>query len=77
MAKLAKTPSERIDEPRDCVKAMSKKACEEILSAQQATQDDGESVNLEECIDNPNPRCEEALRTALDAQLAASHDAGE
>jgi hypothetical protein len=74
MAKPAEAPSQRIEEPDDCLQVMSRDECEALVAAQQAARY-GESVNLEECIENPTPRCEEVLRSVLEAQEAASPNA--
>jgi hypothetical protein len=72
----SKTPSTRIDEPGDCLKVMSRKECEELLSTQRAEREHDGSVNPEECVDNPTPECEAALRPILEAQRAAAREAG-
>lgn len=62
MTERPTAPSTRAERPQDCLEAMSKSECEEILAAEQAARDRGESVNVEECIDHPTPHCEEVLR---------------
>lgn len=74
MAKAPETPSRRFEEPSDCLKAMSREQCEALAAAEKGGH--GESVNLEECIDNPTPRCEEVLRPVYEEQVAASNGRG-
>jgi hypothetical protein len=76
MAKPPKGRSVRFDEPADCLKAMSRKQCEELVAAQRAAQGSGESVDVDECMENPTPRCEEVLRSAYEEQVAASRGEG-
>ncbi|HEX7243964.1 MAG TPA: hypothetical protein VF245_00175 [Solirubrobacterales bacterium] len=68
MVRQGAAPATRVDEPSDCLKAMSKAMCEELAAAQQAGEEHGDSVNLEECIENPTPKCEAVLRPLLEAQ---------
>lgn len=68
MVREAGAPATRVDEPSDCLKAMSKARCEEMAAAQRAGEEHGDSVNLEECIENPTPKCEAVLRPLLEAQ---------
>jgi len=76
MAKPPKGRSVRVDEPADCLKAMSRKQCEELVAAQRAAQGNGEPVNFEECMKNPTPHCEEVLRPVYEEQAAASRGEG-
>jgi hypothetical protein len=65
-----KSKGHGVNGPEDCTQAMSKEECEATLKAQKA----GEgtySVDVEECLDNPTPRCEEVLRPFFEQQQAA------
>jgi hypothetical protein len=76
MAKPPKGRSVRFDEPADCLKAMSRKQCEELAAAQRAAQGNGEGVDVDECMENPTPHCEEVLRPVYEEQAAASRGGG-
>lgn len=68
------TPSHTMDSPRDCLAVMSKEECESLAKAVTDTPTGG-SVNVEECVKNPTPHCEEVLGPVLEA-LHAAHQAG-
>lgn len=68
MVKEGAAPATPIEEPSDCLKAMSRERCEELAAAQGAAERHGDSVNLEECIEHPTPECEAILRPILEAQ---------
>jgi hypothetical protein len=73
---LAKaSPSHRMNEPRDCLEVMSRDECEALARALADARTG--SVNVEECVRNPTPHCEEVLGPVLEAQYAASQEAGE
>lgn len=65
-------PSHPVQEPEDCLKAMSRGECERLLEGQQeAAEKEGVSIDVQQCLRNPTPRCEEILRAAFEAQVAA------
>ena len=68
------SPSHAMDGPRDCLAAMSKEECESLAKAVTGAPTGG-SVNVEECVKNPTPHCEEVLGPVLEA-LHAAHRAG-
>jgi hypothetical protein len=58
-----------INDPKDCLKVMSRENCEAMLSAQKAAAEAaGTPVNVDECMQNMTPRCEEVLRPMFEAQ---------
>jgi hypothetical protein len=65
-----------VSAPRDCAQAISTADCEATLRAQKASEDTY-SVDVQECLDNPTPRCEAVLRPVFEQQYAASHQSGE
>jgi hypothetical protein len=66
------TPSHSVEDASDCVKAMGKETCEEVAKGLHADEgQDGGSVNAEECVRNPTPHCEEALRAVAESLAAA------
>lgn len=72
-----RSPSQTLTKPRDCLETMSKEQCEAMSRAIRAADGEaGGSVNVEECVRNPTPHCEEVLRPILEAQYAASQEAG-
>jgi hypothetical protein len=68
------SPSRTMDDPRDCLAVMSKEECESLAKAVTGAPTGG-SVNVEECVKNPTPHCEEVLGPVLEA-LHAAHQAG-
>lgn len=68
--------SHPVREPSDCLEAMSKGECEELLTAENATAQDGSTVNVDECLDHPTPKCEKVLQEAYGAQIAAKEAGG-
>lgn len=70
-----KSKSSEVAAPEDCTRAMSKEECEATLKAQKASQGTY-SVDVEECLDDPTPRCEEVLRPLFEQQQAAEQSAG-
>lgn len=68
------SPSHTMDSPRDCLAVMSKEECESLAKAVTGAPTGG-SVNVEECLKNPTPHCEEVLGPVLEAMHAA-HQAG-
>ena len=72
-----KSPSRRPNDPEYCLEGMSREECEEVFRAQQRVAQRGGSVNAEQCVENPTPECEEALRPILEAQYAASQGSGD
>jgi hypothetical protein len=64
------SPSHTMDTPRDCLAVMSKEECESMAKAVTGTPTGG-SVNVEECVKNPTPHCEEVLGPVLEAMHAA------
>jgi hypothetical protein len=63
--------------PGDCEATMSQAACEAMLGAQKAAAENaGTPVNVEECIENPTPRCEAVLGQMFEAQRSASEGSG-
>lgn len=65
-----KSKASEVAGPEDCTRAMSREECEATLKAQKAAEDTY-SVDVEECLDNPTPRCEEVLRPYFEQQQAA------
>jgi hypothetical protein len=58
--------------PGDCRQVMSQADCEAMLTAQkEAAEAAGTPLSVEECIQNPTPRCEETLRPMFEEQQAA------
>lgn len=70
-----KSKTSEVAKPEDCTRAMSKQECEATLKAQKASEGTY-SVNVEECLDNPTPRCEEVLRPFFEQQQAAEQSGG-
>ena len=65
-------PSHAVQEPEDCLKAMGRAECEGLLEGQhEAAEEEGASVDVRQCLQKPTPRCEEILRAAFEAQVAA------
>jgi len=63
--------------PHSCREVMSRAECEAMLATQQAaSQQAGEPIDVSRCLDHPTPRCRAALGPALEAQYAASQEAG-
>jgi hypothetical protein len=66
------SPSYVVAEPSDCVKAMGQAECEATYAAQKAAAESaGESVDVQECLRNPTPRCEAILRPVFEAAKEA------
>jgi hypothetical protein len=65
-----KSTGSEVDEPGDCTQAMSREECEKTLEAQKASEGNY-SVDVEKCLANPTPRCEEVLRPFFEQQQAA------
>jgi hypothetical protein len=59
-----------LNDPEDCTQTRSEEECETDLRAQKAAEDTY-SVDVEECLDNPTPRCEAVLRPFFERQQAA------
>jgi hypothetical protein len=56
----------------DCLRVMSRENCEALLSAQKAAAEQShDPVNVEDCMRNPTPRCEEVLKQVFEEQRAA------
>ena len=70
---MSDTPSYSVSSVEDCVKAIGKEGCERLLEAEKASQGGGPSIDVNECMKNPTPRCEAALRPILEAEQAASN----
>ena len=67
------SPSHTMEDPRDCLAVMSRDQCEALAEAVTGTSTG--SVNVEECVRNPTPHCEEVLGPVLEAMYEA-HRAG-
>ena len=66
-----------LSEPRDCLQVMSRENCEAMLAAQAAAAESSHSsVGVDECLQNPTPRCEAVLGQMFEEQYAASQEAG-
>jgi hypothetical protein len=59
-----------LNHPEDCTQTRSKEECETDLRAQKAAEGTY-SVDVEECLDDPTPRCEAVLRPLFERQQAA------
>lgn len=59
-----------LNDPEDCTQTRSKQECERDLRAQKAAEDTY-SVDVEECLADPTPRCEAVLRPLFEQQQAA------
>lgn len=77
MAKPAGAPSRSVEEPADCMRVKTQSECEELAAAQESARRHDESVNVEKCIENPTPHCEEVLRPVLEAQGATPRGVGQ
>ena len=76
-AKQDETDPHALNEPRDCVEAMSQANCEAMLTAQKAAAEHSTApVSVDECVSNPTPRCEAVLGPMFEEQRAASQEAG-
>lgn len=75
LAADGKPKGRAVSRPEDCTRAMSKEECEATLKAQKASEGTY-SVGVEECLDNPTPRCEEVLRPLFEQQQAAERSGG-
>lgn len=63
-------------EPGQCPESLSQAECEAAVAASKAAEKGG-SVDVQECLANMTPRCEETLRAAFEAQKQAREGAGE
>ena len=70
---VSDTPSYSVSSVEDCVKAIGKEGCERLLETERASQGGSPSIDVNECLKNPTPRCEAALRPILEAEQAASN----
>ena len=70
---VSDTPSYAVSSVEDCVKAIGKEGCERLLEVERAAQGGSPSIDVNECLQNPTPRCEAALRPILEAEQAASN----
>ncbi len=62
--------------PEDCLKVMSREACEALYTAQkQAAEANGASVDVQACLQNPTPECERIVRPLVEQQRAAEEAA--
>ncbi len=75
LAAKGKSTGSAVNEPGDCTQAMSEEECERTLKAQKASEGNY-SVDVEECLANPTPRCEEVLRPLFEQQQAAEASGG-
>jgi hypothetical protein len=75
LAAKGESTGRAVDEPGDCTQAMSKEECEKTLKAQKASEGNY-SVDVEECLADPTPRCEEVLRPLFEQQQAAEASGG-
>ena len=75
LAAKGKSTGSEVDEPADCTQAMSEEECERTLKAQKASEGNY-SVDVEKCLANPTPRCEEVLRPLFEQQQAAEQSGG-
>jgi hypothetical protein len=75
LAAKGKSTGSAVDEPGDCTQAMSKGECEKTLKAQKASEGNY-SVDVEECLADPTPRCEEVLRPLFEQQQTAEASGG-
>lgn len=67
-----------LNEPRDCLEVMSRENCEAMFAAQAAAAESPHSsVDVDECVRNPTPRCEAVLGRVFEEQYAASQEAGQ
>lgn len=64
-----------VSKPEDCTRVRSREECEATLRAQKAAEGT-EGVEVEECLENPTPRCEEVLRVVIEQQQAAEAAGG-
>jgi hypothetical protein len=75
LAAKGKSAGHAVDEPGECTQAMSEEECERTLKAQKASEGNY-SVDVEECLADPTPRCEEVLRPLFEQQQAAEASGG-
>jgi hypothetical protein len=75
LASKGKSTGSAVNEPSDCTQAMSEEECERTLKAQKASEGNY-SVDVEECLADPTPRCEEVLRPLFEQQQAAEASGG-
>lgn len=68
-AKAKGADATTLESPRDCLAVMSRGECEAMLGAQKAAAEAaGTPIIVEECMRNPTPRCEEALKQMFESQ---------
>jgi len=65
-------PSNVLNEPRDCLKIMSRAECEALAAELRDAFERSDSFGFEECLQNPTPKCEEVFGPVLEQQRAAS-----
>ncbi len=70
---VSDTPSYSVSSVEDCVKAIGKEGCERLLETETASQGGSPSIDVNECLKNPTPPCEAALRPILEGEQAASN----
>lgn len=75
LASRGKSTGHAVEKPSDCTRSMSKEECEATLRAQKESEGNY-SVDVEECLANPTPRCEEVLRPLFEQQRAAESSGG-
>jgi hypothetical protein len=69
-------PSAPQPESGRCPESLSQAECEAAL-AELAAAEKGGSVNVDDCLADMTPQCEEALRSSFEAQHQAREEAGE
>jgi hypothetical protein len=70
------TEAKSLNSPEECVASRGKAECEEILR-QQSEAAGGESVNVQECLANMTPKCEEILRPYFESRQASEAAGGQ
>jgi hypothetical protein len=75
LATQGKSSSHPVEKPGDCTRSMSREECEATLRAQKESEGNY-SVDVEECLADPTPRCEEVLRPLFEQQRAAESSGG-
>ena len=75
LAAKGESSGHAVNEPGECTQAMSEEECERTLKAQKASEGNY-SVDVEECLADPTPRCEEVLRPLFEQQQAAETSDG-
>lgn len=74
--RVGDSPSSTVSSPEDCVKAIGRQQCEQLLEREAASKGGGASIDVNACLRNPTPHCEEVLRQFLEAQRPATREAG-